>query len=139
MQLAMQFLRFAGVGVVGTAVQYLVLWVAVTAFALPAVPASAVGYAIGVLVSYFLNYPFTFRSDQPHGDAVPRYFAVFGVGWCLNAVLMALLVGRLGWNIWLSQVLTTSIGLVWNFSGSRWWTFRPGAEPSPRSAQRDRS
>lgn len=119
-------MRFVAVGAVTTAVQYAVLWLGVAVVAAPAAIASAAGYALGVLLSYFLNYLFTFRSATPHLEAAPRYFAVFGVGWCINLALMGLFVHRWGWNAWAAQVLTTAIGLVWNFSGSRWWTFRHG-------------
>ena len=119
-----QFLRFAPVGAVTTAVQYAVLWLGVAALGAPAALASAAGYALGVVLSYFLNYLMTFRSNQSHAAAVPRYLAVFGVGWCINAGLMTLLVHGWGWNMWLAQVIATGLGLVWNFSGSRWWAFR---------------
>jgi putative flippase GtrA len=119
-----QFLRFAAVGAVTTAVQYAVLWLGVTTFAAPAALASAAGYALGVVLSYFLNYLVTFRSSRSHVAAAPRYVAVFGIGWCINIGLMALFVHQWGWNIWLAQVLATGLGLIWNFSGSRWWTFR---------------
>jgi putative flippase GtrA len=119
-----QFLRFVAVGAVTTAVQYAVLWLGVARFAAPAVVASAAGYALGVLLSYFLNYLLTFRSTRSHVAAAPRYVVVFGIGWFINAGLMTLLVHGWGWNLWLAQVIATGVGLVWNFSGNRWWTFR---------------
>lgn len=123
-RLPAQFLRFTAVGVVTTAVQYLVLWSGVVLVAAPAAVASAIGYVLGVLLSYLLNYRFTFRSAQLHRAAVQNYFAVFGMGWAINTALMALFVHHWGWSVWPSQVLATGVGLIWNFSGSRWWTFR---------------
>ena len=122
-RLPRQFARFAAVGVVTTAVQYAVLWLGVTALRAPAALASATGYALGVALSYLLNYLVTFRSSRSHAAAAPRYAAVFGVGWCINAGLMTLLVHRWDWNLWIAQVLATGIGLCWNFTGNRWWTF----------------
>ena len=119
-----QFLLFAAVGGVTTAVQYAVLWIGVAVWQAPAALASAAGYALGVALSYLLNYLVTFRSSRAHAAAAPRYFAVFGIGWCINTGLMTLLVHQWGWNLWVAQVMATGIGLVWNFSGSRWWTFR---------------
>lgn len=119
-----QFLRFVAVGTATTAVQYAVLWVGVSHLAWPAAIASAAGYALGVLAGYFCNHRFTFRSDRPHASALRRYVVVFGLGWCLNALLMGLLVHRWQWPVWPAQLLTTTVGLLWNFSGSRWWTFR---------------
>jgi putative flippase GtrA len=119
-----QFLRFASVGALTTAVQYVVLWFGVAALSVSAALASAAGYALGVLLSYLLNYVFTFRSRQAHYTALPRYIVVFGIGWCINLLLMGVLVHGLGSPVWPSQILTTGIGLVWNFSASRLWAFR---------------
>ena len=119
-----QFLRFAAVGLSGTAVQYAVLWTGVSIFAAPAALASAIGYALGAFVNYLLNYFFTFESGKSHAKTAPRYFAVLGIGWSINTGLMTLLVHHWGWNYWFAQILTTGIGLFWNFSGSRWWAFK---------------
>lgn len=126
-----QFLRFAAVGASGTAVQYIVLWAGVELFALPVAPASGAGYMLGSVVNYLLNYFFTFQSGKSHAETATKYYTVLAVGWCLNTGLMWLLAHLLGWNYWLAQILTTGIGLVWNFIGSRWWVFKQaGAGPA---------
>ena len=119
-----QFLRFAAVGASGTLVQYGVLWAGVELFGVMAAVASAVGYALGSVVNYLLNYAFTFASDKSHAEAASKYYAVISVGWCINTGLMWLLVNLAGQNYWLAQVFATGVGLVWNFSGSKWWAFR---------------
>jgi putative flippase GtrA len=119
-----QFLRFAAVGLCGTGTQYFVLWLGTEYFAASAVHASALGYLFGSVVNYWLNYLFTFKSDKSHLDAAAKYYTVVGVGWCINTGLMKLFVDLLGWQKWPAQVLTTGIGLIWNFGGSRWWAFR---------------
>jgi putative flippase GtrA len=125
MRLHHQFFRFAAVGFSGTAVQYTVLWSGASVFLIPAALASAVGYAFGSIVNYFLNYIFTFKSGKSHFDAAPRYFAVLGVGFLINVGLMTLLVHYWAWNYWVAQFITTGIGLLWNFAGSRLWAFKP--------------
>ena len=124
MSLQRQFLRFAAVGATGTAVQYATLWFGVEYLATTAVVASAVGYVLGSVVNYLLNYFFTFESGKSHLEAASKYYAVLGVGWCINTGLMALFVSQLQWNYWFAQILTTGIGLIWNFLGSRFWAFR---------------
>lgn len=124
MNIQNQFFRFAAVGISGTTVQYIVLWLGVSAFSAPAALASAVGYVLGSLVNYFLNHLFTFQSEKSHREAAPKYFAVLGVDWCINTGLMVILVHHFGWNYWFAQLLTTSIVLFWNFLGSRWWAFK---------------
>ncbi len=124
MNIQNQFFRFAAVGISGTTVQYIVLWLGVSAFSAPAALASAGGYALGSLVNYFLNHLFTFQSEKSHLEAAPKYFAVLGVGWCINTGLMVVLAHHFGWNYWFAQLLTTGIVLFWNFLGSRWWAFK---------------
>lgn len=124
MSIARQFIRFAAVGVSGTAVQYSVLWGGVELFAMIAAVASAIGYLCGSVVNYLLNYFFTFKSSKGHVEAASKYFSVLAVGFCINTGLMALLVSHFNWNYWIAQILTTGIGLIWNFAGSRWWAFK---------------
>lgn len=124
MSLSRQFIRFAAVGACGTAVQYAVLGAGVELFGAPAALASGIGYLFGSVVNYLLNYFFTFASAKTHAEAATKYFTVLAIGWCINTGLMGLLVHRLGWNYWLAQCLTTGIGLLYNFAGSRLWAFK---------------
>lgn len=120
-----QFLHFAAVGLSGTAVQYLCVELAWLGWDKNAtVYGSAIGYILGSVVNYLLNYFFTFGSDKSHREAATKYFSVLGVGWCLNVGLMKLFVHGLSWHPWLAQFLTTGIGLCWNFTGSRLWAFK---------------
>jgi putative flippase GtrA len=123
----LQFCRFAAVGLCGTAVQYLTLWIGVKALHTSPVWASAVGYLLGSVCNYALNYLITFRATHGHVKTAPRYFALLAVGWCLNNLLMLVFTHNLGWPIWIAQVITTGIGLFWNFCGSRWWAFKAQA------------
>ena len=124
MSLPRQFLRFAAVGACGTLVQYATLEVGTGRLGIQAAWASAIGYLLGSVVNYLLNYFFTFESGKSHTEAASKYFSLLGVGFCINTGLMALLVHQLGWNLWIAQILTTGIGLIWNFTGSRYWAFK---------------
>ncbi|MCY0386286.1 GtrA family protein [Robbsia sp. Bb-Pol-6] len=119
-----QLLRFASVGVVGTAVQYAILWLGVSLLQTSAGVASAIGYIFGAIANYLLNRLFTFKSAGSHSATAPRYLVILVIGWSLNTALMAWWVDGAGWNAWFAQVVTTAIGLAFNFSASRWWAFR---------------
>lgn len=119
-----QLLRFVTVGTGATVLQYFVLWLGVTFNLAPAAISSAVGYLLGSVLNYLFNYFFTFESDKPHLQAASKFYAMVGIGWCINTALMGLWVHHFGWNVWLAQVVTTAVCLVWNFGGSRWWVFR---------------
>ena len=119
-----QALRFLAVGAGATLIQYFVLWLGVTFDLAPAAVSSAVGYLLGSVLNYLLNYFFTFESNQPHLQTASKFYVLVGIGWCINTALMGLLVHHLSWNIWLAQIVTTGICLIWNFAGSKWWAFR---------------
>ena len=119
-----QFVRFTAVGASGTAVQYLALWFGVERCGADPAVASGAGYVIGSVVNYVLNYFFTFGSRQSQWRAASRYFTLLGVGWCWNALLMLLLVRDAGWHYWPAQLVASTVVLLWNFIGSRWWVFR---------------
>lgn len=120
-----QFLHFAAVGLSGTAVQYSSIGLAWLLFSREAtVVGSAVGYILGSVVNYVLNYFLTFSSGKSHMEAASKYFTVLGIGWCLNTGQMTLYVDHFSWNPWLAQMLTTGIGLCWNFAGSKLWAFK---------------
>ncbi|MGL6041190.1 MAG: GtrA family protein [Deefgea sp.] len=122
-----KFFTFAAVGLCGTAIQYVVLWLGVESFAIKAAIASGIGYALGSIANYLLNYFVTFKSQhsqKSHREAATKFYVITSIGWCINTGLMVLLVGHWHWGYWVAQLLTTAIGLVWNFSGSHWWAFR---------------
>jgi putative flippase GtrA len=118
-----QFIRFAGVGVIGTGAHYLVLVALMELFDGEAIIASSAGALTGALVNYILNYHFTFRSNKRHVEAMTKFLAIAAVGFVLNGLLMSLLVYGLGLFYLAAQVLTTLTVLIWNFAGNRWWTF----------------
>lgn len=119
----MQFLRFALVGVIGTALHYAVLIVLVSGLdGDPALGAMA-GATCGAAFNYWLNHRFTFRSDRPHREALPRFLLMAGIGISLNGMIVKALT-LAGVNYLLSQVGATLIILIMNFFLSRLWIFR---------------
>ena len=86
--------------------------------------ASTLGFVIGALVNYWLNYRLTFRSTRKHHQALPRFMTVAGCGCLLNGALMAMLLSRISVHYLLAQVVVTGLVLLWNFLANRFWTFR---------------
>jgi len=119
-----RFIRFAGVGAVGTLAQYLTLTALVEFLAIDVVHASAVGFTLGAFVNYFLNYHYTFRSKKRHSEAIFKFFSMALIGRILNTVIMSVMTNYLGFHYLLAQIISTGLVLLWNFSGNRLWTFR---------------
>ena len=120
----MELLSFLGVGLLATAVQYLVYAAGLSLTSMPAAGSSAIGYLCGSLVSYVLNYHVTFRSQRRHAVALTKFYAMVAVAFVLNALVVAMLVDAGGWNAWLGQIVATLVCLAFNFAVSRAWVFR---------------
>lgn len=115
------FLRFAAVGAVATAVHYAVLIALKELAGFDPVTATVCGFAVGVVVSYFLNSRFTF--NVPHsGAGFTKFALVVAVGGVINAGIVALLMHHMHYLI--AQAIATGLVLIWNFAGSRLFAFR---------------
>lgn len=123
-ELLQQFVRFAGVGVVSAIGHYGLLIALVQGFHLGPVKASSAGALLGAWINYSLNYRYTFRSTKQHRESVTKFAVVATVGLAINTALMWVGVVLLAANYLISQVATTLIVLLWNFSANRYWTFR---------------
>ena len=119
-----QFLRFAGTGVIGTAVQYVVLILLVELGSVKAVAASFTGFMCGALVNYFLSHRYVFNSSVPHREAIFKFFIIAAVGLGINTMIMAAGVNVFQLHYLLVQLIATGLVLLWNFAGNRSWTFR---------------
>lgn len=119
-----QLWRFFLTGGLATGLQYLVLGIGTSFLEWSAAVSSGIGYLVGSVVSYLMNYFFTFASNSPHVQAAARFYLMVAIGWTINTVVMALLADWAGWNKWVSQLLATGFALVWNFIASRIWVFK---------------
>ncbi len=119
-----QFLYFAGVGAIGTLVQYVVLIGLAQITDISPVLTSAAGFVLGAFVNYILNYRYTFRSTKNHREAMTKFMAVALVGLILNTFIMAVATEYFTLHYLLAQILATGLVLIWNFSVNLLWTFR---------------
>lgn len=118
-----QFSGFAGIGAIGTAGHYLALIGLVQFLGMSPVSASAVGFMIGALINYLLNYKFLFRSRKRHSESMSKFFAVALAGLVLNALVVSFGINAVYLHYVVAQFFATAIVLVWNFSINRIWTF----------------
>jgi putative flippase GtrA len=118
-----QFITFAGVGAIGTAGHYLTLIFLVQAFGIIPVAASSVGFIVGAIINYILNYHYTFRSDKRHSEAMLKFFIVAAFGAALNGFIMyqGTEVGH--FHYLLVQIGATGTVVFFTFVLNRLWTF----------------
>ena len=118
-----QFMLFAGVGAIGTIGHYTTLIVLVEFWALDPVIASCLGFVVGALINYILNYHFTFQSDKRHREALTKFLLVAIAGAAINGVIMYIGVENTQFNYLLVQIFATTVVLLWNFIVNKLWTF----------------
>ena len=119
-----QFISFASIGAIGTAVHYAVLISLVQIGGVMPVVGSVIGFVCGALVNYTLNYHITFRSSKQHHEAMLKFFLVALCGLAINTLIMSLSINSFHLHYIISQMSASGLVLIWNFSCNRIWTFR---------------
>lgn len=120
---ARQFLRFAAIGAVATAVHYAILIALVEGAGMDLLPSTSIGFIAGAVVSYTLNRRYTFETSQSFGRGLAMFIAVGFVGLGLNGLIVSLLA-RAGLLYILAQMIATGLVLIWNFAAARLVVFR---------------
>jgi putative flippase GtrA len=120
---AQSLVSFLLVGAAATALQYIVMFGLHAGAGVAALPASAIGFCASAAFNYACNAAFTFRSNQPHHQAIPRFAVTAAAGLAINSLLLSLLI-TLGLPLVPAQVLTTVGVLSWNYCINAIWTFK---------------
>src|SRR3546814_17340484 len=80
-------IRFVIVGVLNTLVGLGIIFGGKYFLGMGDVTANIAGYAVGLLVSFTLNYAWTFEYSGPKLAAAVRFLMVFGVSYILNTAM----------------------------------------------------
>ncbi|MEO8118442.1 MAG: GtrA family protein [Rhodoferax sp.] len=123
-------LRFLLVGIVNTLVGLGVIFAAKGVFGLGDVVSNAIGYGIGLLVSFSLNRYWTFRHTGPVSNAIAIFFVVQAAAYSLNLVCV---LGSIEYGIdsYIAQALGMPPYMVISYLGSRYFAFTPGKKLRP--------
>lgn len=124
-----QALRFGAVGMVNTAVGLGTIWLAMALGAAP-LPANALGYGLGLCVSFVLNRSWTFRraggarAGAGLGEA-GRFLAAFAIAWSLNLAVLWTLLRVTEVSPYLLQIAAMATYTLAFFLLCRTWVFAP--------------
>lgn len=90
MNLGLQIVRFGLVGLANTAIGYGLILVGLR-IGLGDYRANALGYAVGLLFSFFANRKFTFeQQDKPTGAEATGFMCCFAISYSANLGVIAL-------------------------------------------------
>lgn len=129
--LSAPFLRYVGVGGIGTLCHYAILVGAVELADASPVVATVSGALVGALVNYYLNYHLTFVSVARHRSTLPRFLLIAAVGTALNGLGMNYL-GEVGVHYLAAQIVCTVIVLIFGYLANKLWTFGTPRAPAPK-------
>jgi putative flippase GtrA len=111
------------VGIISTITTYAVLIIGVELMRVPVIPSSIVGYALGIVVNYVLNYTFTFMASEKHSIVFPRFMVVMSIGMATNAAVMYICNSVFGIHYLIAQTIAVGVVVAWSYTANRVWTF----------------
>lgn len=112
-------IRFGAVGLANTATGLGTIYALMLLFRVDPVVANAIGYAVGLTISFVLNRGWTFQDTRPTSYLLPRFLLIVAAAYLLNlgAVLAATL--HFSANPYLAQALGVAVYTVCMFLSCR--------------------
>lgn len=116
-------LRFAASGAIATATHAILFAASVELLGIMPVIATSLSFCVALIVSYGLNYHWTFKSSGAHRVMLPRYATVALVGLALNVVITFVVVNMGGYWYGYALLAVISTVPVVSFLLSKYWAF----------------
>ena len=122
--------RFLGVGIVSTLTNFALSFCLVGFFQVDVRLANAVGYVMGMAVSYLGHRHVTFNSRGSVVREGWKFLVMHGFNLGLSTLVLAALVDGLGINRYASLVIANIFVMISSFLIMQFWVFRaPVAKP----------
>jgi putative flippase GtrA len=122
-----QLLRFSVVGLLNTLAGVSLIFWSIAFLELDDVAANALGYGLGLLISFFLNRHWTFRHDGPLTPAFASFLVVQLVAYVLNLVCVLGLI-EFGVGSYSAQAWGVVPYSITSYLGSRYLVFSQASD-----------
>lgn len=116
--------RFVNVGFIATAFDYSVMLFCIEYLSFDPLLGAMVGYAVGGIISYYLNSSYTFQIATRQTFHALRFGIVVIAGFIATIILMRLLNDILRVPYLLSRLVATATIFGSNYILHRYWSFR---------------
>jgi putative flippase GtrA len=129
MRIYSKLFSYGIIGLVGTLTHFSILVLLVELFHLEPVISSSIGFIVTVIVSFYLNRRFTFRtkSNQTTTTFI-KYSVVSCSGFILNSAIMYSSVHIFSLHYSIAQAIVVVVLPISNFLLNNFWTFRESKE-----------
>lgn len=101
--------RYLVVGLANTGIGYGVIFGCMYIFGLSPEISNAIGYAVGLVASYFLHRHFTFRSSGRRQAEFVRFIVAFVIAYLMNLAALIIMVRIISMNAGFSQILSGAV------------------------------
>ena len=119
-----QFLFYCLIGASGVTLDFGIYSLLVKTRLLDYQAANAVGYTSGTLLSFIFNAKFNFRVTDKIALRLISFFGVAFLGWLVSAGLLHLLIGRYGFDKYVSKFATLAVVVLLQYNLNRRLSFR---------------
>ena len=103
------FFMYLVSGVASVATHYAFTVFAVEVLGWRALIATSVGFMVGAVTKYFMNYFLAFKSEEPHLQAIPRFAVMLLALFAANGAIFWALHDQYKLHYVVAQVLTTGL------------------------------
>ena len=117
------FSRYILVGLFNTFVGYFIIFTLMYLMQFSAEISNLLGYSFGLLISYFLNRSFTFKSNQLKRNEFLRFIIVFCLAYGANFVMLIILIHLFDVDNGVSQLLAGVVYVVISFILNKYFVF----------------
>ena len=124
-----QAVRFGAVGLLNTAVDFMLFTVALKVLLLPELISQVIGYSGGVINSFFCNRAFTFRARHVRSMGAFSLFVLVNlVSLGISLLVLHGLRSTTAIGVYPAKIAATAMSWAINFAGSRWLVFKKAEE-----------
>ncbi|WP_353621287.1 GtrA family protein [Variovorax saccharolyticus] len=121
---SLQFFRFLAVGVVNSLTGLAIICGAKYFFEMGDISANALGYAVGICVSFMLNSRWTFDYEGPLISASAKFLLVTAFAYGMNLLVVIFAIRLLNSNTYLAQALGAPAYTLTAYLASKHLVFR---------------
>ncbi len=119
-----QFIRFAVVGGICTAVNYVIFIALINFTEIHYLVASTIGFLTGLVTGFYINKNWTFSRDEENKSYFIKYLLLYSFSLAVNLFILNFLVENYHVSEIFAQVVATGTTVLSNFFGSKVLVFK---------------
>lgn len=120
---SVNFLKYGIIGVFNTLVGYGLTFYLFYIDVFPEL-ANLLGYVVGFFVSYYLNKKFNFKSQNSHGNDLPKFITSMSIAYIVNLIVFMSLSRIFGLNLYIAQIIAGIFYIGVGYFMSKKWVFK---------------